>query len=86
MAVMPCDQVCLHLFAVTETHQISLYRFEDAEAGPRCMPKLDEPLRGLTPILDSDLFTIDDSAVYVNSTRQHQLVYMATKATQCNGA
>lgn len=44
------------------------------------MPKIDDPLRGLVPVSDDDVFTIDNSSVYINSVRQHQLVYTAAKS------
>lgn len=78
--LLPLWRQPIQCLLVTESYEISLHRFEDAEAGPRVMPKIDDPLRGLVPVSDDDVFTIDNSSVYINSVRQHQLVYTAAKS------
>ena len=75
---------------ILETYKLELYHYIDAVAGPRTIPKADDPLKGLVPVPESSTFSFTEQGQVIltmdgKSVEQSKMVYTATKPSMVNG-
>ena len=75
---------------ILETYKLELYHYIDAVAGPRTIPKADDPLKGLVPVPESSTFSFSEQGQVIltvdgKSVEQGKMVYTATKPSMVNG-